>query len=153
VIRYLTLNEVLELYRRVMAQSGGATGIQSAGVLESAIAQPRQTFGGAELYPDLAEKAAALGFSIIQGHPFVDGNKRVGHAAMETFLVLNGHEIAAEVAEQERIILGVAAGRLDRTQLVEWLRDHIVVVRFRGKLIHYDAPFDSVAENGWEVLR
>jgi death-on-curing protein len=81
--RYLMLNEVLELYRQVMIQSGGAVGIQNVGALESALAQPRQTFGGAELYPDLIAKAAALGFAIIQGHPFVDGNKRVGHAAME----------------------------------------------------------------------
>ena len=64
--RYLTLNEVLELYRQVMIQSGGAVGIQNVGALESALAQPRQTFGGAELYPDLIAKAAALGFTIIQ---------------------------------------------------------------------------------------
>ena len=59
------------------------------------------SFGGTELYPTLVEKAAALGFSLIKNHPFVDGNKRVGHAAMETFLVLNGHEIDAPVPEQE----------------------------------------------------
>ena len=51
------------------------------------------SFGGEELYPGLASKAAALGHSFIQNHPFVDGNKRVGHAAMEVFLLLNGHEI------------------------------------------------------------
>jgi death-on-curing protein len=56
-------------------------------------------FGGQELYPSLGEKAA-LGFSLVCNHPFVDGNKRVGHAAMETFLVLNGWELAADVDEQ-----------------------------------------------------
>lgn len=54
--------------------------------LESAVAQPRMTFGGRELYPTLEEKAAAIGFSLISSHPFIDGNNRVGHAAMETFL-------------------------------------------------------------------
>jgi death-on-curing protein len=57
------------------------------------------------LYPDLASKAAELGHSLIQNHPFVDGNKRVGHAAMEVFLLLNGHEIDASVDEQETIII------------------------------------------------
>ena len=125
--RYLTLNEVLELYRQVMIQSGGAVGIQNVGALESALAQPRQTFGGAELYPDLIAKGAALGFAIIQGHPFVDGNKRVGHAAMETFLILNGYEIEADVNEQEQTILRVAAGEMERDDLAQWLRDHIVL--------------------------
>ena len=125
--RYLTLNEVLELYRQVMIQSGGGVGIQNVGALESALAQPRQTFGGAELYPDLIAKAAALGFTIIQGHPFVDGNKRVGHAAMETFLILNGYEIEADVHEQEQTILRVAAGEMERDDLAKWLRDHVVL--------------------------
>ena len=95
------------------------------GVLESAIAQPKATFGDADLYPTLIEKAAALCFALVQGHPFVDGNKRVGHAAMETFLVLNGTEIAAPVDEEERLMLDLAAGRISRSHLTEWLRQHV----------------------------
>ena len=64
-------------------------------MLESAVAQPRQTFGGADLYPSLAAKAAALAHALDLGHPFVDGNKRIGHAAMEVFLMLNYFEIEA----------------------------------------------------------
>ena len=90
-MHFLTLIEVLELHRKVIKQSGGAFGIRDIGLLESAIVQPRMTFGGEDLYPSLLEKAAALGFSIIMNHPFVDGNKRIGHAAMETFLVMNGN--------------------------------------------------------------
>lgn len=90
-MRYLTIAEVLETYQRVMQQTGGLVGIRDLGALESAIAQPYMTFGGNELYPSLAEKAAALGFSLIQNHPFADGNKCTGHAAMETFLALNGY--------------------------------------------------------------
>ena len=55
-------------------------------------------------------------------HPFIDGNKRVGHAAMEVFLYLNGYEIDATVNEQEAIILSLAAGELKRTQFLEWVR-------------------------------
>jgi death-on-curing protein len=82
------------------------------------------TFDGAELYPTIVEKASALGFSLVMNHPFVDGNKRTGHAAMETFLVLHGFEIKASVEEQEKIILQLAAGELQRDVLTDWLRAH-----------------------------
>ena len=124
-MRYLTLSEALELHDRVIAQSGGALGVLHLGALESALAQPRMTFGGEELYPSVAEKAAALGYSLIQNHPFLDGNKRTGHAAMEVFLFLNGFEITASVDEQERTILQMASGEIDRKAFTVWLRDHV----------------------------
>lgn len=77
------------------------------------------------MYAGLPEKAAALGFSIAQNHAFLDGNKRVAHASMETFLVLNGFEIEATVDEQERLMIDVAAGRTSREQLTSWLRGHL----------------------------
>ena len=125
-MRYLTLNEVLELHRRLIERYGGSAGIHDLGALESALAQPRMTFGGEELYPTIVEKAAALGFALIKNHPFVDGNKRTGHAAMETFLILNGFEMDASVDEQEQVILQVACGELGRGEFTEWLRGHIV---------------------------
>ncbi len=125
-MRYLTLNETLELHRRIIAQSGGAPGVLNLGALESALAQPQMTFNEIDLYPTIADKTAALGFSLIQNHPFVDGNKRIGHASMEVFLVLNGFEVSAPVREQEQIILNVASGALDRVGLSAWLRGHIV---------------------------
>jgi death-on-curing protein len=124
-MRYLALNEVLDLYRQVMDQSGGAVGIRDLNALESAVAQPRMTFGGQGLYPTVVEKASALGFSLVMNHPFVDGNKRIGHAAMETFLVLNGFEINASVDEQERVISQLAVSDLDRDEFTKWLRTHI----------------------------
>jgi len=121
-VRHLSLGEVLELHRRVLEQTGGAAGLRDLAGLESALAQPRMTFGGQDLYPELPDKAAALGFSLIQNHPFVDGNKRVGHAALETLLVLNGLELDASVDDAERVILDVAAGLLKREAFTEWLR-------------------------------
>jgi death on curing protein len=105
---------VIELHALVVAQAGGAAGLRDLGVLESAVAQPRATFEGADLYPTLAAKAAALGYSLALNHAFVDGNKRVAHAALETFLVLNGYELAADVDEAERTMLALAAGDLSR---------------------------------------
>jgi death-on-curing protein len=87
------------------------------------------TFDAVDLYPTIVEKAAALCFSLVSNHPFTDGNKRVGHAAMETFLLLNGFEINALVDEQERVILSLAAGGCERERLVEWLRGHIVQIK------------------------
>lgn len=98
-MRYLTLGEVLELHRRILESSGGATGLRDLGALESSVAQPRISVGGEDAYPTLVEKAAALCFSLVQNHPFVDGNKRIGHAAMEVFLLLNGLQIQASVDE------------------------------------------------------
>src|SRR5262245_39919949 len=124
-MRYLALAEVVDLHRRLLDATGGTAGIRDLGALESALAQPKMTLAGSDLYPTLAEKAAALCFSLVGNHPFVDGNKRVGHAAMETFLVLNGGEIDAGLDEQERIMLELAAGRLDRGQLANWLGQHL----------------------------
>lgn len=72
----------------------------------------------------LSTKAAALCFSLIRGHGFIDGNKRVAHAALEVFLVLNGHEITATVDDQEQLFLALAAGTVTRDQLVAWLEVH-----------------------------
>src|ERR1700722_16891251 len=121
MIRYLTLKEVLALHRLVLEQSGGLNGVRDLGGLDSALAQPQMTFGGQELYASLAEKAVALVFSLVCNHPFLDGNKRVGHAAMETFLVLHGWELEADVDEQEQVILRLAAGSMKREEFTAWV--------------------------------
>lgn len=122
--RYLSLREVLILHERVAAISGGGVGVRDLGLLESAIAQPRQSFDGKDLYPSIVEKAVALGFSLISNHPFVDGNKRVGHAALEVFLLLNGYQLDASVDEQERVILAIAAGAMTREELTRWVEEN-----------------------------
>jgi death-on-curing protein len=82
------------------------------------------SFQGADFYPEIEDKAAALGYFIISGHPFVDGNKRVGHAAMEVLLLLNNRRLDASVDDSERIVLEIANGRCSRDQLAHWLRAH-----------------------------
>ena len=125
-MRFLSLREILELHDKIIEISGGARGIRDMKALESAINQPRLTFNQADLYPDIVAKAAALCFFLVMNHPFVDGNKRIGHAAMETFLMLNGFEIESSIDEQEKIILELADGRLDREELTAWLNSHII---------------------------
>jgi death-on-curing protein len=114
------------LRRALLEQSGGATGIRDLGLLESSLAQPRATFGGADLHPTVISKAAALGYSLALNHAFVDGNKRIAHAAMEVFLVLNGYELHASIDEQEALMLNLAAGKIPREQLASWLERHVM---------------------------
>ncbi len=125
---YLTTPEVIQLQAWVIQQSGGAAGIRDQGLIDSAVNQPQASFGGHELYPTLAEKAAALGYSLALNHGFIDGNKRIAHAAMETFLVWNDFQIDAPVDEQERVFLALAAGTLSRADFTDWVRTHIVPI-------------------------
>ena len=125
-MRYLSLSEVLELHERIISSSGGSHGVRDIKALKSSVNQPRLTFDQKDLYPSIVLKAAALCFFLTMNHAFIDGNKRVGHAAMETFLVLNGYEIVAEVDYQEQIILELAAGKITRENFTEWLNKHIV---------------------------
>jgi len=119
---------VLSLYQRVMEIGGGEEGIRDLGALQSALAQPRMSYGGEELYPSLAEKAGALAYSLVKNHAFVDGNKRLAHAAMEVFLVLNGYEVRAKVEEQEAVMRAVASGEMGREDFVAWIAAHMVKI-------------------------
>lgn len=128
-MRLLTLGEVLALHRRILAESGGRSGVRDLGAIASALSQPRLSVGGNDAYPTLIEKAAALGHSLIRNHGFVDGNKRIAHAAMEVFLVMNGMEITASIDEQERFMFSLAAGEISRDALAYWLRSNVTELR------------------------
>jgi len=128
-MRYLTLFQVLRLYQEIIESSGGSYGLRDIVGLESAIAQPQATFDGKDLYQTIADKAAALAFSLSKNHPFIDGNKRTSHAAMETFLIVNGYEIQASVDEQEDLFLKLADGKVTRSQLVQWIEEKLVPYR------------------------
>jgi len=124
-MRYLTVGEVIDLHQAIVDRTGGSHGIRDLGAIESALAQPKATFDGIDLHPTIPDKASALCFSLVANHAFVDGNKRIGHAATETFLILNGFEIDASVDEQERLILDIASGFLRRIGLSTWLQSHV----------------------------
>ncbi len=125
-MKYLSVELVLRIHARVIDQSGGDPGVRDLGLLDSAVAQPRAGFGGKDLYPEPADKAAALAFSLVMNHPFADGNKRTGYAAMMMFLSRNGYTIKASIDERESIFLQLAAGDLDRETFVTWVHDRII---------------------------
>jgi len=122
---FLSSKEVIELHDGIIASSGGSFGVLDLAALESALSQHLLTFDGAELYPTLAEKLAAEAHSIITNHPFIDGNKRIGHAVLETNLVLNGFEFMVDRDEQESVILRVASGQLRRHEFIKWVTESI----------------------------
>jgi len=124
-MRYLSLAEVILLHQLIMDATGGATDIRDLGALQFAVAQPRAAFGGRYLYETATQKVAALGFSLALNHPFMDGNKRVAHAAMEAFLALNGFDLHASIDEQERVMLLLANGKVSRERLNAWLEVHV----------------------------
>ena len=106
-----------------LAEHGGPAGVRDDGALDSAMMRPRNLALYGE--PDLAALAAAYGFGIARSHPFVDGNKRTAAVIMETFLVLNGHVLAATDAELVVAIQTLAAGELSEDELADWLREHL----------------------------
>ncbi|MDB5305845.1 MAG: death-on-curing protein [Gemmataceae bacterium] len=125
---YLTLDQVLEIHAEVIRLHGGDPAIHDIRLVDPAVAQPQMTFGGQDLYPSLAEKAAAPGHSLTANHGFKDGNKRVGFTAMDVFLRVNGCKIAAPVDEVEGVILAVASNTITRERFTDWVRHHTVPV-------------------------
>ena len=124
-MRYLDVEDVEILHAEVIDKIGGSHGIRDRGALESAVAQPEMSFGGVDLYPSIEEKVTALCFSLVLNHPFIDGNKRVGHAAAELFLQFNGFQLRGNAEEHEQAILRLAAGEFGREDLLAWVKERI----------------------------
>lgn len=122
---YLSVEQILHLYRVLVRAFGGRSGIRYRAGLESAVARPAMTFDGDDLYPDLPAKAAALMHSLVLNHPFVDGNKRIGAAAAELFLRVNGASLDASDEEFEGVTLATAAGSVQAEALAIWFRQRV----------------------------
>ena len=110
---YLTAEQVLFIHYRLVKETGGEHGIRDIGLLESAVARPKATFDDQELYPDIFEKTAALMESLVNNHPFMDGNKRTGIACAVLFLRQNEIAFNAKNSEIEKFTLQVAKSELD----------------------------------------
>jgi death on curing protein len=121
---YLTVQEVLFIHARLIATTGGEHGVRDLGLLESAVARPQATFDGIELYPGLWHKAAALMQSLVQNHPFIDGNKRTGITAAAMFLRRNGRSLQTSNAELERFTLWVTVGRPLLDEMANWFEEN-----------------------------
>lgn len=123
---YLSAEQVLFLHARLVSETGGMHGVRDVGLLRSAVARPRATFEGKDLYPDLFAKAAALMESLVGNRPFLDGNKRTAISAAGLFLALNGRGIDASQKELETFALGMALRKKDVRAAAAWFRKHAV---------------------------
>lgn len=123
-MKWLRLDAVLAMHERQIAEHGGEAGVRDRGLLESALARPRN-ISTYEPDADMARLSASIAFGIAKNHPFIDGNKRMALVAMRTFLVLNGFQLRAEPAEKYLAILSLAEGRLSEDELAQWLRERI----------------------------
>lgn len=123
-MKILNKRQVLLLHRHLVEETGGSSGLRDEGLLESALNAPFQSFGDTSAYPSLQQKAARLCYGLVQNHPFVDGNKRIGAHAMLVFLALNGVELSYTQRELADIILQVASGEKSYDELLAWILTH-----------------------------
>ena len=123
-LRLLSLSEVLFIHSAIIDETGGSHGIRDEGLLQSAVQQIEQTFGGKHLYPTLLDKAAALFISLLKNHPFVDGNKRTAVVALGVFLELNRHPLKIEPISLAEWVEKMAANPPNRKAVLLWLRTH-----------------------------
>jgi death-on-curing protein len=124
-ITFLSVDDVLLLHTDTVDADGGLHGVRDHGLLDAAVAMPRQQFGGEFLHQDLAAMAAAYLFHIAQNHPFVDGNKRAAVMAALAFLRVNNVKRLPPPTELEAVIRRVAAGGMTKDELTKWLRGHL----------------------------
>ncbi|MGH9464479.1 MAG: type II toxin-antitoxin system death-on-curing family toxin [Thermoanaerobaculia bacterium] len=122
---YLSLEQILQVNEGQIAAFGGTSGVRDGGGLEAAIARPQATFGGEDLYPDLAAKAAARLHSLVMNHPFLDGNKRTGAMAAELFLYANDHDLEASDDSLFELTLATARGEFSAEELAIWFRQRV----------------------------
>lgn len=127
-MNYLTPRQVLFIHARLLAETGGEAGLFNLGLLESAVARPRATFDGQDLYATLFEKAAALMESLAVNHPFIDGNKRVAIVAAALFLQRNGYRLTAGNDELERFTLVVVNERPALAVIADWFEQNTTSV-------------------------
>ncbi|MFZ0295645.1 MAG: type II toxin-antitoxin system death-on-curing family toxin [Candidatus Sulfotelmatobacter sp.] len=119
---YLTMAEVIAIHNHQIEEYGGEHGMLNEGYLEAAVFRPQTGY-----YSNLSEEAAALLESLVNNHPFIDGNKRVGFAAAHTFLLLNGFDLnVTSTAALEFIMKAIAEGKFRFALLHEWITANLV---------------------------
>ena len=119
---FLDISQIMRLHHSLIEHYGGAEGLREQSLLLAAVAMPQATFEGNYLHTDLFEMGAAYLYHIVQGHPFVDGNKRTGAAAALVFLALNGLEVEADEDGLVEMTIAVASGKCSKAQAADFLR-------------------------------
>jgi len=125
---FLSIDEILSIHTDQISRYGGSLGIRDQGLLLSAAAQPASSFDGGFLHEDVFEMAAAYLFSLVNNHPFVDGNKRVGATVAGVFLKINGIDFQATNDEIVELVLSVAQGLVEKRTVAEFFRSRATAI-------------------------
>ncbi len=120
----LSKEQILKLHANLIKATGGSVGIRDEGMLDLALNNPFQSFGGKELYPGIQAKAARLCFGLVKNHAMLDGNKRLGAHVMLVFMELNGYELSYSQKELSDVILALASGDIDEREILQWIIEH-----------------------------
>ena len=123
-IAFLSVEDVLLLHSDTMSHEGGLSGIRDHGLLDAAVAMPRQQVGGEYLHPDVPAMATAYLYHLAQNHPFHDGNKRVAVMAAYVFLDVNGWDLNVPPSELESISRQVASGETKKDDVIKWMEQY-----------------------------
>jgi death-on-curing protein len=121
-VEFLSLNEVMEIHHDQISRYGGTSGIRDIELLKSAVAMPLATYDGAFLHTDVYEMAAAYLFHLVNNHPFLDGNKRVGAVSAVVFLLLNGFDFVAPEDDFANLVLSIARGETNKAETAVFIR-------------------------------
>ena len=124
-MKFLTRDQIISIHEDLINEFGGIHGLRDEGMLDSALSAPFLSFGNQELYPGIVDKAARLCYELVQNHPFLDGNKRIGTMAMLIYLDQNNLALNCKEDELTKIILLVADGTIDNQQLSLWILQHL----------------------------
>lgn len=127
-MEYLTVEDVLIIHMIVIEETGGCPDILDTGLVESAVEQARQTFGGEPLYQTIEEVAASYWHSIATNHGFSDGNKRTAVIATDSFLARNGHSLDMDDDKIIEVGLAMADQGMNRKDVFEIVRQHVVEI-------------------------
>lgn len=120
----LSKEQILEMHTSLIQATGGSNGIRDEGMLDMALNNPFQTFGGKELYPSIQAKAARLCFGLVKNHAMLDGNKRLGAHTMLVFLALNGYKLFYSQRELSDVILALASDKIGEKEILQWIISH-----------------------------
>lgn len=123
---FLDLEQVLRLHASLIETYGGTAGIREVGLLQSALAMPQASFGGQVLHPTIFDQAAAYLYHLVQNHPFIDGNKRIGAATALVFLAMNDIQIDGDEDGLVALTLSVACGETGKDAIAQWFRDRLL---------------------------
>ncbi|MBP5437129.1 MAG: type II toxin-antitoxin system death-on-curing family toxin [Treponema sp.] len=121
---FFEYEQVAKIHSILISKTGGMDGVRDENLLDSALKAPFQTFGGKDLYPEILDKASQLCYSLIENHPFADGNKRIGVHLTLLFLKLNNVEFAYTQKELIEFGLNIASGKMSKDSIKEWLVIH-----------------------------